>query len=136
MGISPISLPVELANRDVLHPRAMRHMESPHNVGPDPQATHYGAGGVPGAGPYIELWLRIEGDMIVSASYGCNGCPSSTACGSVVAEVVTGKTREVASRLNEDDVIVLLGGLPDGKGYYAGLATSALRNAMENKIDA
>ncbi|HRJ34241.1 MAG TPA: iron-sulfur cluster assembly scaffold protein [Fimbriimonadaceae bacterium] len=117
----------------MLHPRALRHIEQPRNVGPDPLATHIGAGGSPGDGPYVQLWLRIEGEKILTAAYACNGCPSSTASASLLAELITGKDRSFATQIEREDILALLGGLPEGKDYYVDLALAALANALMTK---
>ncbi len=93
-------------------------------------ATHHGIGGVPGDGPYVQIWLIIEGDLIMKASYECNGCPSSVAASSMAAQLLIGRTMDKAVLLESHDLIVVLGGLPEGKGYYADLAVQALQNAL------
>lgn len=119
----------------MLSPRAAMHVHSPRNAGALPNATHLGYGGTPGEGPYSRLWLIIDGDFIVRAGYECNGCPSSIAASSAVAEIVTGRTVAQARRLDAHDVLILLGGLPEGKGYYADLAVQALQSALSSYPD-
>jgi NifU-like protein involved in Fe-S cluster formation len=86
---------------------------------------------LPGDGPYIKLWLTLdsEGHRITAAAYQANGCPSSIACGSIVAQVLQGRTVEEALRLEPHDINLLLGGLPEGKEYCAEMAVKALRSA-------
>lgn len=38
---------------------AAGHVHTPRNVGPLEGATHYGQSGIPGEGPYIQLWFKI-----------------------------------------------------------------------------
>lgn len=114
--------------------RAAEHLSSPRNAGPLTSATHYGEGGTPGEGPYSRLWLQVEQGRIVRAGYECNGCPSSIVTSSMVAEIVTGRTVEQAALLTPADVVLLSGGLPEGKGYYADLAVAALQSALKSEV--
>lgn len=113
---------------------AAEHIAAPRNVGPIQGATHHGIAWapwmMPGDGPYIKLWLEVHADKIVRAAYVSNGCPSSIACGSMVAQVVIGRTVEEASRLEPSDLKLLLDGLPEGKEYCAEMAVTALRQAL------
>lgn len=118
----------------MLSPRAAMHVHSPRNAGALPNATHLGYGGTPGEGPYSRLWLIIKDGTIVRSGYECNGCPSSIAASSAVAEIITGRTVEQARQLEPHDIILLLGGLPEGKGYYADLAVQALQSALVSEV--
>lgn len=90
-----------------------------------------GVGGTPGEGPYARLYLRVAESVIVQAGYECNGCPSSIASSSIVAQIITGRSVQQALLLTPQDVILLLDGLPEGKGYYADLAIEALQNSLK-----
>lgn len=119
----------------MLSDRAAEHVHSPRNAGPILNATHVGYGGTPGEGPYSRLWLEIQAQTIQRAGYECNGCPSSIAASSMVAQIVTGRSVDQALRLTSADVLLLLDGLPEGKGYYADLAVEALQNALSSRIE-
>jgi len=69
----------------------------------------------------------------LTAAYACNGCPSSTASASLLAELITGKDRSFATQIEREDILALLGGLPEGKDYYVDLALAALANALMTK---
>lgn len=118
----------------MLSATAAEHIAEPRNVGPLDGATHEGVAWapwmMPGDGPYIKLWLEVHADKIVRAAYVSNGCPSSIACGSMVAQVVIRRTVEEALRLEATDLKLLLGGLPEGKEYCAEMAVAALRDAL------
>lgn len=112
-------------------PLASEHIHTPRNAGRLGNATHVGVGGTPGEGPYIRLHLIVSVGIIRRASYECNGCPSSIAASSVVAQILTGRTLTQASELESKDVLLILGGLPEGKEYYAEMAVTALKNALQ-----
>ena len=92
------------------------HVRRPRNNGPLTAATSTGRYGSPGGGPYMTLWLALEGDRIRHASFETYGCPSAIACGSMLTELVAGRTVEEALRLEANDLVLVLGGLPEGKG--------------------
>ena len=107
---------------------AAEHVSFPRNAGRIDNATHLGVGGVPGEGPYVRLWLTIEEGNVKQVSYECNGCPSSIAASSMVAQLATGRSLQHLSKLEPSDLLLLLGGLPEGKEHYAELAVQALEN--------
>ena len=117
---------------------AADHVYSPRNVGPLEGATHEGVAWapwlIPGDGPYIRLWLDIDPlkSVIVRAAYAANGCPSSIACGSMAAQILVGRSIEQATSMTAQDLMVLLGGLAEGKEYCAELAITALRTALDS----
>lgn len=61
-----------------------------------------------------------------------DGCGASTACGSVVTEMVRGKTIEEAFTVEDTDVLSVLGGLPEENAHCALLAANTPRAALEN----
>src|SRR5205823_1283524 len=73
-------------------PKVLDHFYRPRNTGPLAEATHVGTAGVPGEGPYMTLWLVVNGERIERAAYHTYGCPAAVACGSVTAEVLAGRT--------------------------------------------
>ena len=110
-----------------------RILADPAHIGELEGATHKGVAGAPGDGPYLILWLQIEGDTILCASFKTFGCPSAVASGSMTATLVTGRTVEKAALLTTEDLLRVLGGLPPGKEYTADLAIQALQNALQGR---
>jgi len=98
-----------------------------------PDADKVGLAGVPGDGPFVKLWFKTDEDTILKATYDTNGCPSSIGCASSLCELCVGRKMEKMLLLEPRELELFLGGLPEGKGYYAELAISALRDALEVK---
>lgn len=89
-----------------------------------------GCSGTPGGGRYIVLRLFVSADTIRDCSFESNGCPHAhRAVGGMMAFLKNRKV-EQASRLEANDLLILIGGLPDGKGYYASMAVEALQDAL------
>ena len=107
--------------------RALDHIAQPRNRGEMVDADRYGVAGSPGDGPYVQIWLKLEGSKVLKASYETNGCPSSMACASALCELAIGREMEKLRLLEPSDLISYLGGLPEGKEMYAAMAVKAIR---------
>ncbi len=116
----------------MLSDRVQDHVARPRNVGELADANRLGIAGVPGDGPFVKIWLKVEGDTILKATYETNGCPSSVGCSSALCELSVGRKLDNMKLLKPRELELYLGGLPEGKGYYAELAIQALRAAMED----
>ncbi|MBL8048931.1 MAG: iron-sulfur cluster assembly scaffold protein [Chthonomonas sp.] len=112
-------------------PLALDHIHNMRNVGPLPSATHYGVAGVPGDGPFMELWFQVSGENIERGAYKTYGCPTSIACGSLIAELLRGKPVATAHLWTEEDLKQLIGEIPEGKGDCPPRAIAALQSAFE-----
>ena len=108
----------------------LREFNSPHRRGPLEAADACGQAGAPGEGPYTTIWLRMESDQIVEASFDTYGCPAATATASWVTRWVEGKTIEQASVITPGMLMQVLGGLPLAKEHTAYLAVKALHAAL------
>ena len=112
-------------------PIVLDHVNCPRHLGPLETATHTGAAGTPGDGPYLILWFVVEEGVIQQSAYQTYGCPAAIASGSLTATVLIGRTVEQALRLTASDLMLLLGGLPEGKEHCAQLAITALTRALK-----
>ena len=99
-----------------------------------PDATVLGKGGDPGCGDYIELYLKIENDIILKATAMVAGCPYAIATTSVFTEMITNKSLDDAMMISGDQVADFLGGLPEEKVHCSLMGPEALRNAAHNYI--
>ncbi len=112
------------------------HVGKPRNIGPPEGHTHEGTFGTPGEGPYIRIFLKISGTKIAKVGYHTYGCPAAIASASVLCEMVVGLDVKDAARIDEEQVIGALGGLPDGKRNRAAEAVAALKAALESERNA
>jgi NifU-like protein involved in Fe-S cluster formation len=78
----------------------------------------------------MRLSLRVSDGRIEAARFLAYGCPPTLVCGSVLTELITGKTIEEAARLTRKDLLDALGGLPSRKQHAAALALETLRAAI------
>ena len=115
---------------------ALRFVHGPLNRGPMEDATHYGESDRPGDGPYVRIWLKIEDGIIKKAAFKSPGCPSSTATAGALCAVITGCGVGVVAALTPQDLLTLVGELPDGKGHYVERSLKALRFSISSPIGA
>jgi NifU-like protein involved in Fe-S cluster formation len=98
-----------------------------------PDADRLGVSGSPGDGPYVKIWLKAKDGRITAATFETNGCPSSIACASMLCELAAGREIDKLGLIEANELIKILGGLPEGKEMYATLAVQALRTALKEE---
>jgi nitrogen fixation protein NifU and related proteins len=114
-------------------PIFLEHALRPRNVGSREAANGFGV--VPAHdGSVMEVWLRLEDDIIQDASFWTEGCGPTIACGSMTTEMAKGKTLEQAFEIEPADVDFALGGLPGDGCTCANLAVSTLRAALRDYL--
>ena len=111
---------------------ALDHFMCPRNMGVIDSPNGEGHNGDPNCGDYIEIYVRIENNVIEDIGFLVFGCGGAIASGSMTMVLAKGKTVEEALKLTEEDVIDALGGLPENKKHCSNLGVQALRNAVED----
>lgn len=107
----------------------IEHMESPRGRGILANATAVGRAQVPGFGS-VEVHLIVIGDRIERISFQSHGCGYTTACGSMLVELLEGSSLAHAWSLSHEQIATALGGLPQHKRHCAELVVSALREGL------
>lgn len=87
--------------------------------------------GDPTCGDTIQLSLKMEDSTIEDVKFLSFGCAANIATGSILTEMIKGKTIEEAKEITMQDVEEEVGGLPNVKKHCAVLATRALDEALE-----
>lgn len=106
------------------------HIANPRNAGELADANATAEETNPVCGDRLRLSLRVRDDRIQAAGFLAYGCPPTLVCGSVLTELITGKTVDEAMRLTRKDLLEAVGGLPSRKQHAAALALEALRSAI------
>jgi nitrogen fixation NifU-like protein len=104
-----------------IHPRNMGEMENPDGVGETQN---------PACGDTMRLFIRVEADRIVDATFLTYGCSAAIASSSIATEMIKDKTLEEALSVSNQMVIKALGGLPPTKIHAAMLAEQAVKAAV------
>ena len=106
------------------------HLQNPRNAGELAGANAVGEETNPICGDRLRLSFRLNEDRIEDVAFLAYGCAPTLACGSVLTELLKGKTVEDALRLTRKDVVDAIGGLPSRKQHAAALAIETLRTAF------
>lgn len=112
--------------------KVMEHFRHPRNVGEMPDASGVGKVGNPTCGDIMELYIKVEGDVITDAKFQTFGCGAAIATSSMVTEMVKGKKLDEALTISNKMVAEALGGLPPIKMHCSVLAEEALKSAIDD----
>ena len=108
------------------------HLAHPRNAGELPDANAVADQNNPVCGDRLRLSLILKNDRIETARYLAYGCPPTLVCGSVLTELITGKSVSEARQVTKSDLIEVVGGLPSRKHHAAALAIETLNTALDN----
>jgi nitrogen fixation protein NifU and related proteins len=81
-------------------------------------------------GDVLEIFLKADSGVITGASFLCDGCGASMACGSAAAQLVHGKTIDAAKAIRAESILEFLGGLPESHRHTADDWCAALADAL------
>ncbi len=108
------------------------HFMCPRNMGVLNDSNGEGSNGDPNCGDYLNIYIRVENNIIEDISFLVFGCPASIATSSMTTELAKKKTLEEALKITEVDIIDALDGLPENKKHCSNLGVAALKNAISN----
>jgi len=114
--------------------KVMDHFANPRNVGVIENADGVGKVGNSVCGDIMNLYLRVENDIITDAKFKTFGCGAAIATSSMVTELVKGKTVTEALKISNRAVAEALGGLPPIKMHCSVLAEEALQAAIDDYL--
>jgi len=106
------------------------HLANPRNAGEMANANASAEESNPVCGDRLRLSLLVRENRIEAVRFLAYGCPPTLACGSVMTELIQGKTTAEASRLTRVDLLNAIGGLPSRKQHAAALAIETLHSAL------
>ncbi|MBZ5597115.1 MAG: iron-sulfur cluster assembly scaffold protein [Acidobacteriia bacterium] len=112
-------------------PQVLDHFEHPRNAGEidNPDASVQVEN--PACGDILKLTLRIEAGRITEIRFRAKGCVPAMACGSLLTELVQGKTVPEARRLRREELVQAIGGMPEASTHASHLAMDALAAALK-----
>lgn len=112
--------------------KVMEHFRNPRNVGTIENPDGIGHVGNPVCGDILELYLKVENEVIIDAKFKTFGCGAAIATSSMVTEMVKGKTVQEALSISNRAVAEALGGLPKIKLHCSVLAEEGLKSAIKD----
>jgi len=114
----------------------LEHFRNPRNVGVIENPDGFAIEGSPACGDQIAVYIKVdkETNIITDIKFQSFGCASNIATGSMMTEMVKGKTIEEALKITWRDVAEALGGLPPVKMHCSVLAIDGLKSAIKNYL--
>jgi nitrogen fixation NifU-like protein len=112
--------------------KVLEHFMNPKNVGTIENPDGYGKVGNPVCGDLMEMYIKVENDIITDIKFKTFGCGSAIATSSMVTELAKGKHVDEAMKITRQDVADELEGLPPKKMHCSNLAADALQAAIKD----
>ncbi len=114
--------------------KIIKHFQHPKNVGRIKNPDAKGSRGSPLCGDMVVLYLKVnpQNHIIEDIKFESYGCASNIATGSIITELVKGKTLDEAKKITWKTASEELGGLPPMKVHCSVLAVDVLKDAIQN----
>ena len=110
------------------------HLAHPRNAGELAEANVVVEENNPVCGDRLRLSLVVRNERIEAARYLAYGCPPTLVCGSVLTELIVGKSVDEAKKITRADLLNAVGGLPSRKHHAAALAIETLNAAVSRLL--
>ena len=112
--------------------KVMDHFTNPRNVGELPDANAVGMVGNAKCGDIMQMFMKIENDIVVDCKFKTFGCGAAVATSSMATELVIGKSIDEVLQITNKAVMEALDGLPPVKVHCSLLAEQAIRAALSD----
>jgi nitrogen fixation NifU-like protein len=108
------------------------HFKHPHNSGrlSSPSASVESTN--PVCGDVLRLEIEVKENQIVAARFKAQGCVAAIAAGSLLTDLLTGKSLAEAGRISAEDISEQLGTLPPAMFHAAQLCKAAVSDILRN----
>jgi len=107
------------------------HFQNPRNPGELPPPAVTVEVNNPACGDIMRLSLTIEQGLVCEVRFKTRGCVPAIACGSLLTELIKGKSFDEVEKVSARDIVRSIGGLPTASIHAAALAEDALRQALK-----
>ena len=112
--------------------KVMDHFSQQRNVGTIENPDGYGKVGNASCGDVMEIFLKIDNDIVTDVKFRTFGCAAAIATSSMATEMVVGKSVKEALEVTNKAVAKALDGLPAKKMHCSVLAEEGIRAAIED----
>lgn len=110
------------------------HFSNPRNVGVIENPDGYAKVGNQACGDVMEIFLKIENNILKDVKFRTFGCAAAIATSSMATELIIGKPIEEALKLTNKAVAEALDGLPAKKLHCSVLAEEGIQEALKNYL--
>lgn len=114
----------------------MDHFTGPRNVGVVEGYNGKTLIGEPACGDFLEVTIRVDPALnrLDEVMFRCKGCPAAIATGSVMTELARGKELAEILCMTENDILQVIGGLPEHKIHCSVLSIQGVRDAIADFV--
>jgi len=111
------------------------HWQNPRNFrkikNPDGYAKVTGP-----CGDTMEIFIKIKEETISECAFQTDGCGTSIVCGSITTELAKHKSiTQALAGISSDEILEILGGLPEEDVHCAHLAAETLRKTLTDCLN-
>jgi nitrogen fixation NifU-like protein len=111
----------------------IEHFHEPRNLRKMDRPDRTGQSAVSGGGTFT-IYLRLNGDQVTEATFEAVGCGVTVACGSMLTELVEGRSIADCKSVTPQQLTEALAGVPPDKRHCPMLAVAALHDALRDAI--
>ncbi len=119
--------------RKIYSETVIDHAMNPRNLGTMSDADGF-ARVIGPCGDTMEVWLKINDNTITDINFMTDGCGTSIASGSMMAELAKDKSIGEATRISQQDILNAMGGLPEESEHCALLSVNTLKTAIKEYL--
>jgi len=114
--------------------KVLDHFQHPRNVGDLPGADAQARVENPVCGDIMDLAVKVADGRIDQVRYRIRGCVASVAAGSCLTEMIQGRSLADARKLQREELLQALDGLPRASLHASHLAMDALAAVLKKLL--
>src|SRR5215472_3176391 len=114
--------------------KVLDHFQHPRNVGDLPGAHAQARVENPVCGDIMDLAVKVTDGRIEQVRYRIRGCVASVAAGSCLTEMIQGRSLTDARKLQREELLRALDGLPRASLHASHLAMDALAEVLKTLL--